>query len=388
MSHRIGIRAAGVLCALLALACAAPAAMAGPPLARAVQDPAVAAIQRGFGRTTCSGLMLGPDTVLTAAACVFESGARRPLRDLSVIVGLHDPRDPAGPDPRPGPRRYPERLYLVRELADRLFRYGYAHQGAQQPYFAPLDLAVIRLAPDPAALVLSVPPLIAIEQVTADHPDGIVAAALAFSGYADDLRPATQFVSRCDGFNSTGRLIFADCRSATAMAGGPLALLEPGAVFGINYGARVPEENIPGAGSFVPLRGYQLPDLALLAAGSDEAGLTAFTPLDMVATPFTGVEVWNRCRASIGVAIRYFDALSETWVVKGFYDVPPGGYAALPAPTRHPEVFWTAYRHDEDYFRWRGNAWQGDLKGVELDMLRAEPPEPGRDIRLMPACRD
>ncbi|MGQ9369889.1 trypsin-like serine peptidase [Azospirillum sp. ST 5-10] len=203
-------RSAGAALALLAGLAAAPAgaATADPLLPGVAADDhrvpvdvgappwsAVARVQTNLGGR-CSGALVAPDRVLTAAHCLFNPRTRRLFEasSLHVLFG------------------YDRGAYRVHRTVER-YDVGPAYDGSQPMATLAADWAVLTLAPGPPTGATPLP--------VADEPPA-AGTALALAGFSQDRAHRLMADRRCRALPSPDVLLRHDCSASRGASGGPL----------------------------------------------------------------------------------------------------------------------------------------------------------------------
>lgn len=192
-------RLAGLLLALLA-ACAG-AAMAEEP-ARRLLSAEDAAAYRGVGRVNiagsrfCTGTLIAPDEVLTAAHCLYHPETRQvvPASEIRFVAGL-----------RIGT------MAAVRRVVRAVAHPDFAFEGMADPDGVQADLALLRLgAPIPAAAA------------AAFEAGALGAGALSIVSYARDRPQAPSREAPCGVLSRFGDVVALDCAVTYGASGAPV----------------------------------------------------------------------------------------------------------------------------------------------------------------------
>lgn len=321
------------LISLLAVLTILPAAVPAETLGRLANGrPELAAIAAAPEVPHCTGVMVGPDRVLTHRACLTdERGSYLP--HLSILPGLNM-SDQDGPETaRPSPREFGARVH---DLGGGVVI---------------LQTGQIKGRPLPGK----------IANVTDPRPPMSPGETLEVIHYAGP-QGATQVFSKCGvgGETAAGRVL--DCVLPEAALGAPV--LRAGLPVGIVSRAGLD-------------KGSRAVDLPAGDASEDEEE-------DLDASPFTALEVLNLCHQDVHVGLKWLDLDGQTWQQLA-RRIPADSLTLLPAATIGDSIFRYA-RSDDGTRIWSGSDLTVDMKGVTIGMEKLPVPRPTGDLRMTFAC--
>lgn len=192
-------RLAGLALAILA-ACAGAAVAEGPE--RRLLSAEAATAFRGVGRVNiagsrfCTGTLIAPDEVLTAAHCLYHPETRRlvPASEIRFVAGL-----------RIGAKA------AVRRVVQAVAHPDFAFEGMADPDGVQADLALLRLgAPIPA------------EAAGAFEPGALDAGEVSIVSYARDRPQAPSREAPCGVLSRFGDVVALDCAVTYGASGAPV----------------------------------------------------------------------------------------------------------------------------------------------------------------------
>lgn len=373
------------LLALFAWLMLAPTAALAAPERLDKPLTGVVAILDKTGRVRCSGFTFGGNIVVTAATCIFEQGARTPRTDLSIVAGMHSAGRLDGADPKPFSRHYISRVHVPRDLGRLIRSEGFSFNRISEAGLWDQSIVALRvLTPggtrDFDDTTQSIGPVYAESLHSAGLPR---VGSFAQYGYDNTGLEYAQTRDRCDAIDGTKRYEFAArCRLDDGSTGGPLIDESLNRVVGVRTGF------FPGDGrsSFTGFRVAWENDLIDMLDGYD-SGLSAFETFDVNSGYFMSIDIWNKCRDQIRVAIHYKDADTDNWVSDGFHVLEPGEFTILPAITRNVNFYWAAGRTRTGQFEWSGNDTRVGVGGREVSMrIQTGVMDAWRDHRIQPGC--
>jgi len=315
--------------AALGLATASPAEVIGADDRKVITvtegvDWGTVAIVTGPGEVTCTGTVIGPVHVLTAAHCVWDEDGE-PKKNLTVIPGLH-----MALGFKPLSRWHLQAIWVPRRYKDAAGRFG-----SQSSEAADIDIAILEVIETEGRRFATVAPAHTLGTGIGLDRSTTVFKSIAYAADGG-VEEASQFyhVGGCSilPIDAVGNSIVHDCEFGPASSG--MALWSAGAVRGVHYGGA------SGDGNWAAML---TPDLlgdieSAMSPGGPPAEEFQYVWLNT--EPFRSVDLVNPRSVDIEVVIGYRNLDYEL----KFHEliVPAGHLSATRVQTGYDEVLLTA----------------------------------------------
>ena len=331
------------LCLILGTYTSTLAKIVGPSDDRRLIDqiidvnPSVIAIVKDNNRTICTGTTIGVSFFVTAAHCVIDKETGEVRKGLTAIPGLH-----MALNHKPHTRFHLKRAWVLNGFSTELAANGFTRTAASK------DIAIVQVREfDGNEFFSSMSP--AMEFASSNQLD-IGTETYSTTGYSQDSEHHfhSQYrQSNCMGLVFMGEVetLPHDCDTSPDTSGAAL-IASDGRIKAIHVAF---EDGLPyNEAAVIPPSAIR--DIQNIL-GFETDNITHFQEIDLMTTPYWGIELTNHCSEWIRVAHYFYDQ-NHQWTPDGFEWLSPGQKKIMNSQSSHYEVL--VHAQSESGLLWNG----------------------------------